>query len=126
VRGHPDVSALASLDKNKLAVLVWHYHDDDVPGPDAQVDLALDNFPFADGDAKMTRYGIDADHSNSYEAWLRMGSPQPLSDKQFSELESAGQLAMLDQPESLRVENGSATVKFNLPRQAVTLIVVDW
>jgi xylan 1,4-beta-xylosidase len=55
-----------------------------------------------------------------------MGSPQPLSDKQFSELESAGQLAMLDQPESLRVENGSATVKFNLPRQAVTLIVVDW
>jgi xylan 1,4-beta-xylosidase len=39
----PDVSALASLDKNKLAVLVWHYHDDDVPGPDAAVDLTLDN-----------------------------------------------------------------------------------
>ncbi len=80
VRGHPDVSALASLDKNQLAVLVWHYHDDDVPGPDAQVDLALNNFPFASGDAKMTRYSIDADHSNSYEAWQRMGSPQPLSD----------------------------------------------
>jgi xylan 1,4-beta-xylosidase len=42
VRGNPDVSALASLDKNKLAVLVWHYHDDDVPGPAADVDLTLD------------------------------------------------------------------------------------
>jgi xylan 1,4-beta-xylosidase len=24
----------------KLAVLVWHYHDDDLPGPDAEVALA--------------------------------------------------------------------------------------
>src|SRR5438094_9457041 len=35
VRDQPDVTALASLDQNKLAVLVWHYHDDDLPGPDA-------------------------------------------------------------------------------------------
>jgi len=33
VRGAPDVSALASFDRNKLCVLVWHYHDDDVPVP---------------------------------------------------------------------------------------------
>ena len=32
VRDKPDVAALASLDRNKLCVLVWHYHDDDVPG----------------------------------------------------------------------------------------------
>ena len=37
-----DVSALASLDKNKLAVMVWHYYDDDLPGPAADVDLTLD------------------------------------------------------------------------------------
>ena len=48
---NPDVSALASLDGNKLAVLVWHYHDDDVPGPDASVDVALENLPIADGNA---------------------------------------------------------------------------
>ncbi len=126
VRGRPDVSALASLDKTKLAVLIWHYHDDDVPGPDAQVDLALDNLPFANGDAKMTHYRIDARHSNSYEAWLRMGSPPLLPAKQFSELEKAGQLAMLGPPEKVRVENGRANFKFDLPRQAVTLLVIDW
>ena len=29
----------------KLCVLAWHYHDDDVPGPDAAVELALAGLP---------------------------------------------------------------------------------
>jgi xylan 1,4-beta-xylosidase len=126
VRGNPDVSALASLDKNKLAVLVWHYHDDDLPGPDAKVDLSLDNLPFANGNAKLTQYRIDADHGNSYEAWLRMGSPLPLSEKQFSELEKAGQLAEFEPPKDIVVKAGSVDWQFLLPRQAVSLFVLEW
>jgi xylan 1,4-beta-xylosidase len=126
VRGRPDVSALASLDKTSLVVLVWHYHDDDVPGPDAQVALALDNLPFANGDAKLTHYRIDAEHSNSYQAWLQMGSPSSPSGQQYSKLEEAGQLAMIGQPEKIRIENGKASVNFTLPRQAVSLLIVDW
>jgi xylan 1,4-beta-xylosidase len=125
VRGHPDVSALVSLDNNKLFVMVWHYHDDDIPGPDATVILTADNLPFTNGNAAMTRYVIDDTHSNAYAAWLRMGSPQPPSDQQLRELEQAGQLAMLGQ-EKLRVENGAAKLQFDLPRQAVTLLVVEW
>jgi len=123
---NPDVSAFASLDKNKLAVLVWHYYDDDVPGPDANVDLALDNLPFANGDVKLTQYRIDANHSNSYEAWLRMGSPLPLSETQVEELEKAGQLAELEPPKNLRVNDGKLDLKFPLPRQAVALLVLTW
>jgi hypothetical protein len=41
-------------------------------------------------------------------------------------LEKAGHLATVGEPERLRAENGNATVKFNLPRQAVTLLIVDW
>jgi xylan 1,4-beta-xylosidase len=126
VRGRPDVSALASLEGSKLAVLLWHYHDDDLPGPDAEVNLAAVHLPLARGAASVTRYGIDASHSNAYQAWRRMGSPRPLSDRQFSELEKAGQLAMLGQPEKVRVENGRVSMKFNLPRQAVVLLVMDW
>ena len=33
VRGDPDVGVMASRSADELAVLVWHYHDDDVPGP---------------------------------------------------------------------------------------------
>ena len=126
VRGDPDVSALASLGKNKLAVLVWHYHDDDLPGPDAAVDLTLDGIPFNSGEATLTHYRIDADHSNSYEAWRRMGSPLPPSAEQNAELEKAGQLAELGRPEKIRVENGGCDLKFNLPRQGVSLLVLTW
>src|SRR5262249_51315378 len=31
VRGEPDIAALASLDAGKLCLMVWHYHDDDLP-----------------------------------------------------------------------------------------------
>ena len=126
VRANPDVSALAGLDKNKLAVLVWHYHDDDLPGPDANVDLTLDNLPFANGAVKLAHYRIDADHSNSYQAWLKMGSPLLLSDKQYSELEKAGQLAELEPQKNLRVKDGKLDLNFALPRQGVSLLVLTW
>ena len=126
VRETPDVSALASLDKNKIAILVWHYHDDDVPGADASVNLTLDHLPLASGDIKLAHYRIDADHSNSYAAWLRMGASLPLSAKQFAELEKAGQLAELEPPKNLRVQDGKLVLNFPLPRAAVSLLVLTW
>jgi xylan 1,4-beta-xylosidase len=124
VRGQPDVSAWAGGDKNKIAVLVWHYHDDDLPGPDAQVDLQLNGISLPGGKAKLTHYRIDAEHSNSYEAWKKMGMPLPLTEKQFATLEQAGKLATLGKPESVEVKGGGAEVKFNLPRQGVSLLVL--
>jgi len=126
VRGNPDIAAQASLGKNKLCVLVWYYHDDDLSGPDAAIDLALNGIPLANGKAKLTRYVIDADHSNSYEAWKKMGSPFPLSVAQNAQLEKAGQLAAVGQPESIAVKDSAAAVRFSLPRQGVTLLVFNW
>jgi len=126
VRGNPDVSAVASLDKNQLAVLSWHYHDDDVSGPDAAIDLNLSGIPLANGNVQVTHYRIDADHSNAYAAWLRMGMPLPLSEKQFAELERDGQLAQLTSAGKTSVSDGKAEMKFNLPRQGVSLLVFTW
>jgi xylan 1,4-beta-xylosidase len=126
VRGAPDVSALASLDTNKLCVLLWHYHDDDVPGPDAQVELNLTGLAIPDGQVQAKQFRIDADHSNAYEAWKRMGAPMQLSLAQYAKLESAGKLAGVDQPKSLRVRTGSAKIKLDLPRQGVALLVLTW
>src|SRR5262249_19519893 len=126
VRGKPDVSALASLQPGKLCVLVWHYHDDDVPGPTAAVDLSLTGLPAADGRLLLNEYRIDRQHSNSFEAWKRMGSPQQPTPLQYAELRQAGQLALLTSPQWLRAEKGQATLSFELPRQAVSLLVITW
>jgi xylan 1,4-beta-xylosidase len=126
VRGAADVSALASLEPRKLSVLVWHYHDDDVPGPEAAVDLTLTGLPLARGEVRVQHYRIDETHSNSYAAWKRMGSPIAPTEPQYTELEAAGKLARMEGPATLRIERGQATLPLALPRQAVSLVVVEW
>ena len=126
VRGAPDVSAFASLEGRKLSVMAWHYHDDDLPGPDAAVDLALLALPLASGEARMQHYRIDETHSNSYGAWKRMGSPIAPNEEQYAQLEAAGKLARIDAPATLRVDKGQARLQFALPRQAVSLVVLEW
>ncbi|HEY1662220.1 MAG TPA: beta-xylosidase [Verrucomicrobiae bacterium] len=125
VRTDADVSALAAFDKDKsqLTVLVWHYHDDDVPGPDAAVDLVLDQLPLKNGHATVTQYRIDSDHSNSFEAWKRMGSPQKMTGGQYAALEKAGQLTQLGKPQKI-LADGRMEIHCSLPRQGVSLFVI--
>jgi xylan 1,4-beta-xylosidase len=126
VRGAPDVSALASLEGRKLAVMAWHYHDDDVPGPEAAVALTVTGLPLASGQARLLHYRIDEGHSNSFAAWKRMGSPIAPDEKQYAELEAAGMLAQLEAPATVRIDAGQVTLPLTLPRQAVSLVVLEW
>jgi xylan 1,4-beta-xylosidase len=130
VRGAPDVAALASLDtaKRQVAVLVWHYHDDDVAGPDAAVALALAGLPAgAAHTARVTHYRVDEKHSNAYAGWKSLGSPVAPTRPQYTQLEAAAQLAPLtDAPASVAVTNGTAQLDFTLPRQGVSLVLVAW
>lgn len=126
VRGKPDVSALASLDGNKLCVLVWHYHDDDLPGPDADVQLTLMNLPKGNSGLRARQFQIDHDHSNAYALWQKMGSPEKPDAEQYAQLERAGRLAEIHAPELVRSQSGETSVNFKLPRQAVSLLVIEW
>ena len=125
VRTHPDVSAIASITKNKVYVMIWHYHDDDVSGPSANVEVALGNLPFVRGNGAVTEFRIDNEHSNSFAAWQRMGSPPAPTAEQYAELEKAGQLARIGTVRRIEVKNGQVSVSVNLQRQAVSLIEID-
>jgi xylan 1,4-beta-xylosidase len=124
VRDRPDVSGIGSRDRDTVNLMVWHYHDDDVPGPDAAVALRFSGLPWADQDIVLRHYRIDEDHSNAFTAWKRLGSPQTLSQEQYAALEAAGRLAALGPDLTIQVERGRATVRFDLPRQAVSLLVL--
>jgi xylan 1,4-beta-xylosidase len=126
VRGKPDVAALASLNRNKLCVLAWHYHDDDVPGPAADVEVVLTGLPLRDAEVQLDYYRIDENHGNAYAAWNRMGSPQQPSPEQYERLERSGRLAVIDAVSPIRATDGRASVRLTLPRQAVSLLVFEW
>jgi xylan 1,4-beta-xylosidase len=130
VRGdRPDVAALASLDERqrRLCVLVWHYHDDDVPGPAAEVRLTIAGLPAqAAGDARLQHFRIDDAHSNAFTAWQRMDSPQKPTPEQYKQLEAAGHLAALGAAQTIHVDRGEAALPFELPRRGVSLLVIEW
>jgi len=122
----PDVAALATLEARKLSVMVWHYHDDDLSGPAAEVTLEVRGLPQGLQRALLHHYRIDGEHSNSYSAWKRLGSPQQPSPEQYRELERSARLALLDSPSWVNLSAGSLTAAFTLPRQAVSLIQYSW
>jgi len=124
VRERPDVNALASRAERSLAILVWNYHDDDVPAAPADVELVIDGVAARSVD--VTHERVDATHSNAYEAWKRMGSPQPPTAAQIKALERAGQLQALEPSRRVRPEDGRVRLMFPLPRQAVSLVRLTW
>lgn len=124
VRGSTDIGALASKEGNTAAVMVWNYHDEDKQAPAEPVSISLSNI--AGKKIKMVEYRIDNDHSNSYEVWKKMGSPQNPTPQQIATLEKAGMLQTIGKPSNIKVINGRAAINIQLPRQAVSLLQLSW
>lgn len=126
VRDAPDISALASLAGKKLCVMAWHYHDDDIAGPDAVVSLDLTGLPAAARNIRLRHYRIDHDHGNAFTAWQSQGSPAAPTSAQFAELEHASRLTELSPATLVHPESAKLSLPLTLPRQAVSLIVLEW
>jgi len=124
VRGQADINGLASKSASTAAVMVWNYHDDNVPSPDAAVKVAVKGLPSQK--VQLNHYRIDKENSNSYEAWKSMGSPKQPSEEQIRLLEKAGQLELLTSPEWITPKDGSVIIEMQLPRQAVSLLHFKW
>ena len=118
--------ALAGLEDRTLSVLIWHYHDDDLPAPDAAVELLLRGLPVQAGSVLVQHYRIDRDHSNAFEAWKRMGSPPRPTSQQLAALKRSAQLEAITSPCWQRPGAGALSLKFPLPRQAVSLVMPRW
>lgn len=126
VRGQPDINALAARKDHEVEILVWNYHDDDVPGTAALVELAVSGLPSKTGRCLIEHYRIDSSHSNAFTAWKEMGSPRSPSPAQQAQLEGAGQLQLLNSPTWRTVDQGSVHLEISLPRQGLSLVRISW
>jgi xylan 1,4-beta-xylosidase len=125
VRGtSPDIGVFASADRNEAAVMLWNYHDDDLPASEQPINFEIRSVPASK--ITLTEYRIDNDHSNSYEVWKKMGSPQNPSEEQISILEESGQLQKAGEAKQLKVRKGILSMQVSLPRQGVTLFSIEW
>ncbi|MEX1010477.1 MAG: hypothetical protein WDZ29_00295 [Balneolaceae bacterium] len=124
VREDPDINGFATLEGNTASVMVWNYHDDDVPAPPALVNLQIDGVP--SDRVRVHHYRIDEHHSNAYTVWREMGAPQQLTKRQLEEIHKAAELENYKSPEWVTTNSGTADLEFSLPRQGVSLVQLIW
>jgi xylan 1,4-beta-xylosidase len=123
-RNYNDVGGLAAKEKKSATVMVWNYHDDDVIKPALPIEITIDGIPAKS--ATVTQYIIDDKHSNSYEVWKKMGSPQTPTKKQIAILEKACQLEKVAVMKNQLVKQGQLKITTTLVQQAVVLLKADW
>ncbi len=122
VRGQADVGALAARQGRRVTVLLWNYHDDDVAGAEAEIELRVTGL---EGERALVReWRIDGEHSNSYAVWKKRGSPQPPDAEQEREIRWRAGLEAGRAAEWVKAEGGEGRWGLKLPRQGVAL--VEW
>lgn len=118
-----DIGAIAAKDNRTATIMVWNYHDDDLQGETENVQLSIKGIPTTK--VKLLEYRIDREHSNSYEVWKKMGSPQQPSKEQIAQLEKAGQLEQTANRNE-NMKNGLLQMNVPLPRQGIVFYKIQW
>ena len=126
VRGQPDINAIATRKDHEIEILIWNYHDADLPVDPAKIALSVSGLPANVSRAQLEHFRIDSDHSNAFTAWKEMGSPQAPTPHEYERLENAGQLQLLASPSFLPIERGAVQLQFTLPRQGLSLLRIHW
>jgi len=126
VRVLPDINAIATRKDREIEILLWNYHDDDVPFPDAPIDLVISGLPANTKRSLLEHFRVDANHSNAFTRWKEIGSPQSPSENEYRLLQSAGQLQLLTSPAWVETKDGTVQLHFVLPRQGLSLLRFSW
>jgi xylan 1,4-beta-xylosidase len=126
VRAQPEINAIATRKDHEIEILVWNYHDDDLPFSAASIDLVITGLPANAKRGLLEHFRVDSDQSNAFTAWKEMGSPSSPSESEYKRLENAGQLQLLSSPAWTEIKQGSIRLQFVLPPQGLSLIRFSW
>src|SRR4051794_15667704 len=120
------VEAWASRDDDgRIAIAVWNGTLDQSKADgdaalDRSVTLEIDGLGTTGYDLRHHR--VDRDHSNIARTWQELGSPDWPNDEGWARLRADDRLAAIGARERVRIEGGRATIEFELPMPAVSLI----
>ena len=120
----PDISGFASRSEDSLAVLIYHQHDDWDAAGEAEITLEVGTLPFS-GDASVTHYRIDGEHSSAYAEWVRQGKPMYPTPEQRAAIKARDGLELLEAPTQIAPDSGKISLTFTLPMHGVSLVLVS-
>ncbi|HEV8547634.1 MAG TPA: hypothetical protein VGQ57_01380, partial [Polyangiaceae bacterium] len=106
VRGAADIDALASIDGERVQILVWNYHDDLVEVAPTAVVVKVALPPSFAAGASVKHLRVDASHGDAYAVWLAQGSPVTPSASELDALRQAMDPSALEPEHVVSVANG--------------------
>jgi xylan 1,4-beta-xylosidase len=125
VRSAPEVGVLATRaqEDGRIDILLWHYRDEDVPGPAAEVNLSLGGL--ARGlELQARAWRVDRASGDAFTEWKTMGAPASPTPQQIDRLVTASHMVPRPIPLSPQTDDGSVVLETLLPLQGVELIEV--
>ena len=123
VRSAPDVGVLAtsSEEDGRMDILLWHYRDDDVRGPAAEVHLNL--IGLTSGQELQARtWRVDRQSGDAFTVWRVMGAPASPTDDQVNRLVRASHMDVKSLPVASQTDGRGISLDTRLPLQGVQLI----
>lgn len=126
IRNNPDIGTFVTKSDRSAAIMLWNYHDKDSLMQSVNLSLELKNLGIPA--ATLTHYRIDATHSNSYEYWKKIGSPQQPTEEQIKALVKTATLQTFEgrKPTKIKLNNKGTDWSVSLPSQAVSLLYLSW
>jgi xylan 1,4-beta-xylosidase len=124
VRQAPDVDALASMDGDRIQILVWNYHDDLVDAPPAPITLVVAIPPALGTRLEVTHTRVDDTHGDAFTVWTSQGSPEAPSAEQLASLREAMGPLVLSRESVARVADEPVSLSFGLPRFGLSLVTI--
>jgi xylan 1,4-beta-xylosidase len=111
---------------NSVQIVVYHFDERNQQslGNPAPVHLAVHGLSDIK-EVQMTHYRIDQEHSNAAAAWVALGSLTNPTPEQIQQIKARSELQTLGPPAALAVESGQVNLSFELPVNAVSLIVLE-
>jgi xylan 1,4-beta-xylosidase len=120
-----NVVGTISAANDSIAILTYS-HTDNTSGNSSTVDNVTLNVTMPTGwtNAKMEHWVVDRTHSNSYQAWVGLGSPKNPTATQWTTIANAAQLAHYDSIATVAITNGTCSKSFTQNYYSVGLILL--
>jgi xylan 1,4-beta-xylosidase len=118
----PQIDGIATRDaRGNLAICLWNF--DEAGRRTGTQSIELEIRPGKDR-ANIERYQIDAEFSNAYAAWKRIGAPQDPTPEQIAQIKQKEDLQKVESQTAAPTSDGGLHYKFELPQPAVCLIKI--
>lgn len=120
-----EVDALASRSEDgSVAVVIWRHIDDQWQTSEALTSATVTVRNLPAGSYRLRHLRIDADHSNAFTVWQKLGSPQDPTAEQLAAITSRQGLEEFEGERTLTVD-GDVSLEVALPLPSASLLILE-